>query len=138
MIVAIAPIGLAGFTARRGECQAVRAAETAGVPFVLSTVSACNLGEVGRALPPIADAVGDRLTVLADGGVRSGLDVLRMLALGAKGVLLGRAWAYALAANGEAGITKMLQLIEAEMRVAMTLTGARTINDINETMLARI
>ncbi len=50
-----------------------------------------------RALPPIADAVGDRLTVLADGGVRSGLDVVRMLALGAQGVMLGRAWAYALA-----------------------------------------
>ncbi|MCE7796340.1 FMN-dependent L-lactate dehydrogenase LldD [Sphingobium sufflavum] len=89
-----------------------------------------------RALPPIAAAVGDRLTVLADGGVRSGLDVLRLLALGAKGVLLGRAWAYALAAQGEAGVTKMLSIIEAEMRVAMTLTGTRRISDINETILA--
>lgn len=88
-----------------------------------------------RALPPIADAVGDRLTILADGGVRSGLDVVRMLALGAKGVLLGRAWAYALAAGGEAGVTRMLQLIEAEMRVAMALTGARTIKDINQDIL---
>ncbi|MBU6268169.1 MAG: FMN-dependent L-lactate dehydrogenase LldD [Sphingomonadales bacterium] len=309
--VALAPIGLAGLNARRGECQAVRAAEKAGIPFTLSTVSACDLGEVGRAarlpfwfqlymirdrgfmrdllaqakalhcsalvftvdmpvpgsryrdyrtglagadgfkgaawrfaqacarprwawdvglwgrphalgnvlpvlkgrtgiedffawmrqnfdptigwrdldfiraewqgpliikgildpedareaaklgadgivvsnhggrqldgvpstaraLPPIAEAVGDRLTVLADGGVRSGLDVVRMLALGAKGVLLGRAWAYALGAAGEAGVTKMLHLIEAEMRVAMTLTGAKTISEINETMLARI
>ena len=76
-----------------------------------------------RALPPIAEAVGDRLTVLADGGVRSGLDVVRMLALGARGVLLGRAWAYALAAAGEPGVAQMLQLIEAEMRVAMALTG---------------
>ena len=88
-----------------------------------------------RALPPIADAVGDKLTVLADGGVRSGLDVVRMLALGAKGVLLGRAWAYALAAQGEAGVTKMLQLIEAEMRVAMALTGCSTIADINQSIL---
>ena len=56
-----------------------------------------------RALPPIADAVGDDLTVLADGGVRSGLDVVRLLALGAKGVLLGRAWALPLAARGETG-----------------------------------
>ena len=88
-----------------------------------------------RALPPIADAVGDNLTVLADGGVRSGLDVVRMLALGAKGVLLGRAWAYALAAQGEAGVTKMLQLIEAEMRVAMALTGCSTIADINQSIL---
>ena len=89
-----------------------------------------------RALPPIAKAVGDKLTVLADGGVRSGLDVVRMLALGAKGVLLGRAWAYALAAQGEAGVTKMLQLIEAEMRVAMALTGCSNIADIDQSILA--
>ena len=89
-----------------------------------------------RALPPIVDAVGDRLTVLADGGIRSGLDVVRMLALGAKGVLLGRAWAWALAADGEAGIAKMLQLIEAEMRVAMALTGTTKISEINSSCLA--
>jgi L-lactate dehydrogenase (cytochrome) len=89
-----------------------------------------------RALPPIADAVGDRLTVLADGGVRSGLDVVRMLALGAKGVLLGRAWAFALAAGGEAGVSKMLGLIEAEMRVAMALTGVTRIDQINRNNLA--
>ena len=87
------------------------------------------------ALPPIADAVGDRLTVLADGGVRSGLDVVRMLALGAKGVLLGRAWAYALAAAGEAGVAHMLTLIAAEMRVAMSLTGVTRIADIDRTIL---
>jgi L-lactate dehydrogenase (cytochrome) len=95
---------------------------------VLSTV---------RALPPIAEAVGDRLTVLADGGVRSGLDVARFLALGAKGVLLGRAWAYALAAGGQAGVTRVLRLIEAELRVAMALTGATSIAQIDETILAR-
>jgi L-lactate dehydrogenase (cytochrome) len=89
-----------------------------------------------RALPPIAEAVGDRLTVLADSGVRSGLDVVRMLALGAKGVLLGRAWAWALAAGGEAGITKMLAIIEAEMRIALALTGARQISEIDTTILA--
>jgi L-lactate dehydrogenase (cytochrome) len=89
-----------------------------------------------RALPAIADRVGDRVTVLADGGVRSGLDVVRMLALGAKAVLLGRAWAYALAAGGEAGVAKMLQLIEAEMRVAMTLTGTTRISEIDRTKLA--
>ncbi|HXD03655.1 MAG TPA: FMN-dependent L-lactate dehydrogenase LldD [Novosphingobium sp.] len=89
-----------------------------------------------RALPPIAEAVGDRLTVLADGGVRSGLDVVRMLALGAKGVLLGRAWAWALAAGGEAGIVKMLGIIEAEMRIAMALTGVTRIDEINPEILA--
>jgi L-lactate dehydrogenase (cytochrome) len=89
-----------------------------------------------RALPPIVDAVGDVLTVLADGGVRSGLDVVRMLALGARGVLLGRAWAYALAARGEAGVTRMLAIIEAEMRVAMALTGCTTIPAITRECLA--
>ncbi|MBB5697935.1 L-lactate dehydrogenase (cytochrome) [Sphingomonas yantingensis] len=88
-----------------------------------------------QALPPIAAAVGDRLTVLADGGVRSGLDVVRMLALGAKGVLLGRAWAYALSARGEAGVAHLLDLIAAEMRVAMTLTGRRSVAEIDRTVL---
>lgn len=90
-----------------------------------------------RALPPIADAVGDRLTVLADGGVRSGLDVVRLLALGAKGVLLGRAWAFALAAGGEAGVSKMLGLIDAEMRVAMALTGVTRVSQISRDNLVR-
>lgn len=89
-----------------------------------------------RALPAIADAVGDRLTVLADGGVRSGLDVVRMLALGARGVLIGRAYAYALAARGETGVTQLLDLIDKEMRVAMALTGVRDVASINETILA--
>jgi L-lactate dehydrogenase (cytochrome) len=90
-----------------------------------------------RALPAIADAVGDDLTILVDGGVRSGLDVVRMLALGAKGVLLGRAWAYALAAKGEAGVAHMLRLIEAEMRVAMALTGATSIDKIDRNILVQ-
>jgi L-lactate dehydrogenase (cytochrome) len=89
-----------------------------------------------RALPAIAEAVGDKLTVLADGGVRSGLDVIRMLALGADGVLLGRAWLWALAAEGEAGVAKLLRLIEAEMRVAMALTGVGTIAEIDSQVLA--
>ncbi|QDX24620.1 alpha-hydroxy-acid oxidizing protein [Sphingomonas suaedae] len=89
-----------------------------------------------RALPAIAAAVGDRLTVLADGGVRSGLDVVRMLALGARGVLLGRAWVYALAAQGEAGVAKLLELIAKEMTVAMTLTGVNRIDAIDRSILA--
>ncbi len=89
-----------------------------------------------RALPAIVEAVGDRLTVLADGGVRSGLDVARMLALGARGVLLGRAWVYALAAQGEAGVAKLLELIAKEMTVAMTLTGVNRIDAIDRSILA--
>jgi L-lactate dehydrogenase (cytochrome) len=90
-----------------------------------------------RALPEIAERVGEALTVLVDGGVRSGLDVVRMLALGARGVLLGRAWAYALAAGGEAGVSQLLQLIDAEMRVAMSLTGATSIAAIDSSALVR-
>jgi L-lactate dehydrogenase (cytochrome) len=90
-----------------------------------------------RALPAIAAAVGDRLTVLADSGVRSGLDVVRLLALGARGVLLGRAWLYALAAGGEGGIVKLLDLMSREMRVAMTLTGVRRVADISTTNLVQ-
>lgn len=88
-----------------------------------------------QALPFIAQAVGERLTVLVDGGVRSGLDVVRMLALGAKGVLLGRAWAYALAARGEAGVAHVLELIEAEMRVALSLTGCTRAREITGELL---
>ncbi|HUO94550.1 MAG TPA: FMN-dependent L-lactate dehydrogenase LldD [Rhizomicrobium sp.] len=89
-----------------------------------------------RALPSIAEAVGDRMTVLADSGVRSGLDVVRMLALGAKGVLLGRAYIYALAARGEAGVTQLLDIFEKEMRVAMALTGVRRLAEIDRSILA--
>jgi len=89
-----------------------------------------------RALPAIVDAVGGRLTVLADGGVRSGLDVVRMLALGAQGVLLGRAWAFALAARGGAGVAQLLDIFEAEMRVAMALTGVTSVGQIDRSILA--
>lgn len=89
-----------------------------------------------RALPPIADAVEGRLTILADGGVRSGLDVVRMLALGADGVLIGRAWAYALAARGEAGVSHVLNLMAAEMKVAMALTGVTRVDQLDRQALA--
>ena len=89
-----------------------------------------------RALPAIAQAVGGDLTVLADGGVRTGLDVVRMLALGARGVLLGRTYVYALAARGEAGVAALLDQIAAEMRVTMTLTGAADAGAITGDLLA--
>jgi L-lactate dehydrogenase (cytochrome) len=75
------------------------------------------------ALPAVRDAVAGRMTIMLDGGVRSGLDVLRALALGADGVLLGRAWAWALAAKGEAGVAAMLAIVKEELEVAMALTG---------------
>jgi L-lactate dehydrogenase (cytochrome) len=90
-----------------------------------------------RALPSVAEAVGGKVPVLADGGVRSGLDVVRMLALGADFVLLGRAWAYALAARGGEGVAHVLELIDAEMRVAMALTGCTNIEGIDADLIDR-
>ena len=90
-----------------------------------------------RALPAIADAVKGDVKILVDSGIRTGLDVLRMLALGADCTMIGRAYIYALAADGEAGVTNLLKLIESEMRVAMVLTGARTIADISPELLVR-
>ncbi|KQK72203.1 lactate dehydrogenase [Acinetobacter baumannii] len=90
-----------------------------------------------RALPAIADAVKGDLAILADSGIRNGLDVVRMLALGADTVLLGRAFVYALAAAGGQGVSNLLDLIDKEMRVAMTLTGAKTISDINADCLVQ-
>lgn len=119
--------------------DAKEAAELGADGIVVSNHGGRQLDGVlstARSLPPIVDAVGDRLTILADGGIRSGLDVVRMLALGAKGVLLGRAWAWALAAGGEAGIVKMLGIMEAEMRIALALTGTTSISAIDRTILA--
>ena len=90
-----------------------------------------------RALPRIAEAIGGGIPVLVDGGVRSGLDVVRMLALGADFVLLGRAWAYALAAAGQQGVAHVLRLVEAEMRVAMALTGTTNVTQIGAETLER-
>ena len=95
-----------------------------------------GVASTARALPKIAEAVGSDLTVLVDGGVRSGLDVVRMLALGAKGVLIGRSPSYALAAGGQAGVENLLDLFAKEIRVAMTLTGTRTLATIDRSALA--
>ncbi len=81
------------------------------------------------ALPGIAQAVGGDLTVLMDGGVRSGLDVLKALASGAKACLIGRAWAWGLGARGEAGVGHVLEIVRAELKVAMALTGCVDVRD---------
>ncbi len=87
------------------------------------------------ALPPIADAVGGDLELYLDGGVRSGLDVLKACALGAKACFVGRAWAYALGAGGQAAIARMLETLRAELEVAMVLTGCRSIRDAGGDLL---
>ena len=90
-----------------------------------------------RALPAIADAVKGELAILADSGIRTGLDVVRMIALGADSVMLGRAFIYALAAAGGDGVANLLNLIAKEMRVAMVLTGAHSISEISRDSLVR-
>ncbi|WP_071058322.1 FMN-dependent L-lactate dehydrogenase LldD [Pelistega sp. MC2] len=91
-----------------------------------------------KALPMIADAVKGKLKILADSGVRNGLDIVRMIALGADACLIGRAFAYALAAEGQAGVENLLEIMKKEMRVAMTLTGAKTVAEITSDCLVKI
>jgi L-lactate dehydrogenase (cytochrome) len=90
-----------------------------------------------RALPGVVDAVGDQVEVLVDGGVRTGLDVVKMVALGAKAVLIGRAWAWAVAARGEAGVRHVLSLIRADIDVALGLTGQSSVADLDRSVLFR-
>jgi len=90
-----------------------------------------------RALPAIADAVKGQIKILADSGIRNGLDIVRMLALGADCTMIGRAFIYALAAEGGAGVTNLLNLLEKEMRVAMTLTSVKNVTEITGDLLVR-
>jgi L-lactate dehydrogenase (cytochrome) len=87
------------------------------------------------ALPRIAEAAGERIEILFDGGIRSGQDVLKALALGARGCLLGRAYLYGLAAMGGAGVAKVLSLIESELKVSMSLTGVRDVAQVGRDIL---
>jgi len=88
------------------------------------------------ALPAIVDAVGDRTEVLLDGGVRSGQDVLKALALGARGAMIGRAFLYGLGAMGRPGVDAALGIIQRELDVSMALTGTRAIGEIGPHILA--
>ena len=90
-----------------------------------------------RALPAIADAVKGQIKILADSGIRNGLDVVRAIALGADCAMIGRSYIYALAAAGEAGVKHLLELLEKEMRVAMTLTSVAKVADISADLLVR-
>jgi L-lactate dehydrogenase (cytochrome) len=88
-----------------------------------------------RALPAVVEAVGGRTEVLVDGGIRSGLDVVKMLALGARACLIGRPWAWAVAGGGEAGVTKVLTTIHQELLVAMALCGATDVETLDPSVL---
>jgi L-lactate dehydrogenase (cytochrome) len=86
-------------------------------------------------LPRVVDAVGDRVEVLFDGGIRSGQDVLKALALGAKGCLMGKAFLYALAARGEAGVSLALDIIRKELAVSLALTGTNDVRKVTRDIL---
>jgi len=88
-----------------------------------------------RALPEVVDAVGERIEVWFDGGIRGGQDVLKALALGARATLIGRAFAYGLGAMGEAGVTRALEIIQRELDVTMALCGLRDVRQANRSML---
>lgn len=86
-------------------------------------------------LAAVSAAVGDRTEVYLDGGVRSGIDVVKAVALGARGVLIGRPWVYAMAACGEAGLVDLLRLFQQEIATAMALMGVKTIDEITADMI---
>jgi L-lactate dehydrogenase (cytochrome) len=88
-----------------------------------------------EALPAIAEAVGKDIEVWMDGGIRSGQDVLKAVALGAKGTMIGRAFLYGLGAMGEAGVTKALELIANELSVTMAFTGHTDITKVDRDIL---
>lgn len=129
------PIVIKGIMDRRDAKEALRAGAQ-GV--VVSNHGARQLDGVRSsisALAPIVDAVGDDMQIFLDGGVRSGLDVLKAISLGAKCCFLGRAWAYALGAGGREGVTKMLDTVRSELEVAMVLTGCQRAGDAGRELL---
>ncbi len=120
------------------EEDAVKAAEIGADAIVVSNHGGrqldCALSSIRR-LAPIVQAVGDRCDVWMDGGIRSGQDVLKAIALGTKGVMLGRAYVHGLGAMGEAGVTKALEVVHKELDYSMALCGHRSISDVNRDIL---
>ena len=89
------------------------------------------------ALPAIVDAVGDKTEVWMDGGIRTGQDVLRAVALGARGTLIGRAFLYGLGAGGRAGVTRVLEILHKELDLTMALCGRSNLSEVDETILLK-
>jgi L-lactate dehydrogenase (cytochrome) len=118
--------------------DARRAADAGVDGLVVSNHGGRQLDAVpstARALPDVADAVGDEVEVLADGGVRTGLDIAKMMAMGARAVLIGRPWAWAVAARGEAGVRHVLAVMKADLDTALGLTGRSSVNDLDRSAL---
>lgn len=122
------------------EVSDARAAIAAGADgIVVSNHGGRQLDTVGssiRALPLIADAVGGAATIFFDGGIRSGLDILKAMSLGANACLIGKAWAFALAAGGEQGVTRMLNSMHEELRAAMVMTGCNSFANMSNDLTA--
>jgi L-lactate dehydrogenase (cytochrome) len=118
--------------------DAKRAAESGADALIVSNHGGRQLDGAEssiRALPAIVDAVGSRLEIHMDGGIRSGQDVLKALALGAKGTYIGRAWNFGLGALGEAGVTKTLEIIHKELDLTMAFCGRTDVRQIDRNVL---
>ena len=118
--------------------DARRALEHGADAVIVSNHGGRQLDDVSssiRSLPAIAEAVGARCEVLMDGGVRSGLDVVKAMSMGARACLIGRPWAYAVAARGERGVDHVLRIIQSEMMVTLGLTGVNDVRDLDRTVV---
>jgi L-lactate dehydrogenase (cytochrome) len=94
-----------------------------------------SVPSTAAALPGVVDAIGDHVDVLADGGVRTGLDAVKFRAMGAKAVMIGRAWAWAVAAGGQDAVSKMLEVLRADIDTALGLTGQNSVDDLDRSAL---
>ncbi len=120
--------------------DAEQAAQTGADALIVSNHGGRQLdGAISsiEALPAIVEAVGDKIEVLMDGGIRSGQDVLKAVALGAKGVFIGRAFLYGLGAMGEEGVTLCLDILRKELDVTMALCGRRDIQAVDRSILVK-
>jgi L-lactate dehydrogenase (cytochrome) len=120
--------------------EAVRAADAGLSGVIVSNHGGRQLDHLPATidvLPEIVDAVGDRIDVLVDSGFRRGSDIAAALALGAKGVLVGRAYLYGLAAAGEAGVRHCIDILADELRVTIALCGARTLTELDRSLVRR-
>jgi L-lactate dehydrogenase (cytochrome) len=114
------------------------AAKTGAVALVVSNHGGRQLDGAPSsisALPKIADAVGSEIEIMFDGGVRSGQDIMRALALGARSCMIGRAYVYGLGAGGEEGVAKAIDLLARELSVTMALTGKKTLREIDRQVI---
>ena len=120
--------------------DAERAAKTGAAAIVVSNHGGRQLDGAASAisvLPKVADAVGEKVEIMFDGGVRSGQDVMRALALGAKSCLIGRAYIFGLGAGGEEGVVTAIDIIRNELDVSMALTGVKRVEDIGRNVLVQ-